>query len=94
MKFGGGKGCGVFFLLNNFSRSFEVIWGSNKIRKAYLDEIWPILMKFGGRKGGGVFFLLNKFSRSFGVIWGSNTIRKAYLDEIWWKEGGWCVLKF
>ena len=43
MGFGGRKGGGVFFLMNTFSRSSEVIQGPlgiKKIRKAYLDGIW------------------------------------------------------
>ena len=84
-------GTKVFFLMNKFSMSSEVIQGhlgSNKIRKAYLDGIW-------WREGGGVFFMMNIFSRSSEVIQGhrgSNKIRKAYLDGIWWREGGWGVL--
>ena len=66
MRFGGGKGSGVFFLLNKFSRSSEVIQGhrgSNKIHKAYLDWIW-------WREGGWcVLFVLN-FSGSSGVKYG------------------------
>ena len=64
MGFGGGNGGGVFFLMNKFSRSLEVIQGhqgSNKIRKAYLDGIW-------WREGGRVFFLMITFPRSSEVI--------------------------
>ena len=68
MKFGGGKGGGVFFMLIKLSRSSEVIQGhqgSNKIHKAYLDGIW-------WREGGilfdeYIFKVIEGHSRSSGV---------------------------